>query len=338
MSYPATKQFTYWGQFGVLMGLTGAGIVLAGIVSFIPLWMNPELGTSLIGASQEKIMDKLLVPENAGMLRLVQLLSTLFIFFLPTLFYAWICHKKSGTHLGFNKPVNGQQMFIVLLIMFACLPLVGMLAQFTESLPFSEANKLKFKIAEEDYARQIEVVGRMNNFKDYLLALFMLAIFPALFEETLFRGGIQNLLSRWFKAPVLAIIVTSIIFSAIHFSYIGFLSRVALSLVLGWMYYRTGNLWLSIIGHITNNGVAMTVLYLMKLNNPALKVNDADPTFPIWVGIFSTIVLVGLLLQFEKINMHQNNNPGEEELMVVEDARNPSWAQETPNNQTNNGN
>lgn len=328
MAYPALKRYSYFGQFGILIGFIGLGIIVAAIIQVIPVLLNPELSKTIIGASKEKIMGKLLVPENANMLRVMQFLSTLFMFFLPPVFYAMVCHKKAFTHLGFSKPVNWQQFYFVLLIMFACLPLVGLLGQFTEALPFSEATMNKFKLAEKEYEQQIEAIGRMNNFPDFLLSLFMIAVLPAVFEETIFRGGVQNLFSRWLKAPIVAIIITSLIFSAVHFSYIGFLSRVVLSMVLGWMYYRTGNLWLSIIGHVANNAIGMTVIYVMKLNNPAFKMSDAGGDFPIWAGIISTAILVLLLFRFEKINKHQNNKPGEEELMIVEDSSNPSWLNE----------
>ncbi len=334
MAYPALKRYSYFGQFGTLIGFIGVGIIVAAIIQAIPILLNPELSNTLIGASKEEIMKKLLVPENATMLRILQFLSTLFMFFLPPVFYAMVCHKKTFTHLGFSKPVNWQQLYFVVLIMFACLPLVSLLGQFTEALPFSEATMNKFKLAEKEYEQQIEAIGRMNNFSDYLLSLFMIAILPSIFEETFFRGGLQNLFSRWFKAPIVAIVITSLIFSAVHFSYIGFLSRVVLGMVLGWMYYRTGNLWLSIIGHVVNNGVGMTVLYLMKLNNPGFKMSDAGGDFPVWVGIISTAFLVLLLFRFEKINKHQKDKPGEEELMVVENSSNPSWLNEQPNNQT----
>ena len=93
----------------------------------------------------------------------------------------------------------------------------------------------------------------------------VIAFLPALFEETLFRGGMQNLFSRWFKKPLLAIVVTSIIFSAIHGSYLGFLSRFALGFLLGWIYYRTGNIWLNIIGHFFNNAFARLKLQSVSL-------------------------------------------------------------------------
>lgn len=312
MSYPASKKYTYLGQLGILAGLIGAGLVLGTLISTIPVLGKMNLGAA---GSSKDLMDNLLVPENAGILRLVQFISTFFIFFLPAYFYSKICHQQAFTHLGMKKPVNVTQGLIVFFVVLACLPFVSMLGQLTEMLPFSEATMQKFKRAEEEYAKQVAVIGRMDNFFDYLVSLVMLAILPALFEETLFRGGIQNLLSRWTKLPILAILITSLIFSAVHFSYLGFLSRVALGFVLGWMYHRTGNLWLSIIAHIVNNAIALTFLYVIKLKDPAADLNNTDPEFPLWIGILSLVVVLAFLFGFEKVNKHQVEKPGEEELI-----------------------
>jgi len=317
MAHPALKRFSYFGQFGILAGFVGAGLVLAGLVSVIPLLMIPGV-KDVFGDGKGDLMDKLFVPENAGILRWVQFLSTIFLFFLPPLVYAKICHKKAFKHLGYNNSVNLSQVLVVVVLMLASLPFVSMLGQLTEMMPFSEATLKKFRLAEEEYAKQVAVIGRMNNFGDYVVSLFMLAILPAVFEETLFRGGVQNLLSRWTRMPILAIIITSIVFSAIHFSYIGFLSRFALSFILGWMYYRTGNLWLNIIGHVTNNAVALTVLYVMKLNNPNVDLNKADPEFPFWLGFISIAMVLAFFVLFERVSKHQVNEPGREQLMPDE--------------------
>jgi membrane protease YdiL (CAAX protease family) len=319
MAYLATNRYNYWGQLGILAGLTGAGLIFGQLVAAIPLLMKMDLKTIASG------MDAILVPENAGVLRVMQFLSTLMLFFVPTVLYAWICHKKAFTQLGFKKSVTLQQALIVIVIMLVALPLSGMLSELTEKLPFSKATFAKFKAAEDAYAKQIEVIGRMNNLGDYLLSLFMLGILPAVFEETIFRGGIQNLLSRWWKMPVLAIIITSAIFSAVHGSYLGFLSRVALGFVLGWMYYRTGNLWLNIIAHGFYNGFAVTILYITKLKNPKADLSKADPQFPIWIGLVAIVILYGLFVLFEKASNYQIDRPGEEVLMPIENPNNPSW-------------
>jgi len=254
MAHYASKRFNYWGQTGILLALCGAGLIVGGFASLIPLIGKIDITHVLHGGGgSADIMDNILKPENANALRWVQFISTLFMFFFPPFFYAWICHKKALTNLGFIHTVDSKQIVLVILIMLACTPLVDVLQRLTEMLPFSKATFAQFKAAEDEYNKQVAVIARMNNFTDYIISVIMIAFLPAVFEETFFRGGIQNLLSRWFKAPIVAIIVTSIIFSAVHGSYLGFLSRFALSFILGWMYYRTGNIWLNIVGHFTNN-------------------------------------------------------------------------------------
>lgn len=329
MAHLALKRISYFGQFGILIGFVGAGLVVASIASIIPLLTQPGMSDIFKGGNANDVMDKLFVPENAGILRFVQFISALFLFFIPAFIYAKICHKRSLAHLGFKHKVTIGQVAVVIMLMIACLPVVGMLSQVTEMLPFSEATMNKFRLAEEEYAKQISVIGRMDNFLDFLISLFMLAILPAVFEETLFRGAAQNLLSRWFKMPILAIIITSIIFSAVHFSYLGFLSRLLLGFVLGWMYYRTGNLWLSIIGHVVNNAAALTVLYIMKLKDPNIDLNKADPQFPFWLGLTGLVVLVLLLIAFDRVSQYQIKDPGREQLMADE-TRDPF---ETPPSQ-----
>src|SRR5436190_5666395 len=241
MAYPATKRISYWGQLGILAAFTGAGLVVGGIVSLIPLAGKIDL-KDFQGLSGKEMMNSLFVPENASLLRWVQFLTTLFLFFLPPVFYAWLCHQKAFTHLGFKNKVTAPQFLIVILIMIAAIPLSQSLGELTKMLPFSKRTFDFFQKAEDNYMKQVLIIGRMNNFFDYLVSLVMLGILPAMFEETFFRAGVQNLLSRWWKMPVLSIIVTAIIFSIVHVSYIGFLSRVVLGFILGWMYYRTGNI------------------------------------------------------------------------------------------------
>jgi uncharacterized protein len=167
------------------------------------------------------------------------------------------------------------------------------------------------------------VIARMDNFMDYIISMIMVALLPAVFEETMFRGALQNLLSRWFKFPVLAIIVTAVIFSAIHFSYLGFLSRFALGFVLGWMYYRTGNIWLNIIAHFFNNGLALTVLYFSSKPGTKMDPSKMNEHYPLWVGLACIAVVIGLLLYFDKISKKDIDHPGEEVLIPGYNFKNP---------------
>ncbi|MEP7109491.1 MAG: CPBP family intramembrane glutamic endopeptidase [Ferruginibacter sp.] len=323
MAHLATKRFNYWSQLAIITVFTGVGLLIGIFASLIPLLGKINLG-DLKATTSALNVENLFKPENAGILRWVQFISTLFWFFLPPVFYALLCHKKAFVHLGFRKSVNLKSAGVVMLIMLAALPIVGALQELTEMLPWSKATLLKFKVAEDSYNKMVAVIARMNNFSDYLISVIVIAFLPAVFEETLFRGGFQNLFSRWFKMPVLAIVVTAIIFSAVHGSYLGFLSRFALGVVLGWIYYRTGNIWLSILGHFFNNVFAVTALYLTTRPGEKLDPSKIDERFPLWIGLVGIAAVYGLFILFEKVSKKEINRPGEELPMPgVEYSNNP---------------
>ena len=309
MAYFATKRFNYWSQLGILTAFTGVGLIIGGLASLIPLIGKVTPGDL---SSTKKLMENLLKPENANAFRWMNTISTFCLFFLPVVMYALLCHKKPFVHLGFKPEFNPLSAIIVLLIMLAALPMVSALQELTEMLPWSKATRITFKLAEENYNKQVVVMARMNDFTDYLVSILVIALLPAIFEEALFRGGLQNLFSRWFKLPVLAIVITSIIFSAIHGSYLGFLSRFALGFVLGWIYYRTGNIWLNILGHFFNNAFAVTVLYVTTKPGEKLNPGKIDESFPLWIGLLSIAFVYGLFILFERVSKKEIDHPGEE--------------------------
>ncbi len=122
--------------------------------------------------------------------------------------------------------------------------------------------------------------------------MLIIALLPAIFEEVCFRGGIQNILTRWFKGPWIAIIITSIIFSAVHISYYGFFVRFALGVFLGLVFYYSGSLWLNILFHFLYNGVQVTALYFATMSSEAAgkKPKDIEENFPIWAGVVSACI------------------------------------------------
>ena len=330
MAYLATKRFNYWGQLGILTAFTGVGLIIGGLASIVPLLGKIKL-EDLKGLSSEDLMKDILKPENATALRWTQLITTLFLFFLPPVLYALICHKKPFVHLGFKNNINVQSAVVVILIMLAALPMVSVLQELTEMLPWSKATVLKFKAAEDAYNQQVAVIARMDNFWDYLVSVAIIALLPAIFEETLFRGAIQNLFSRWLKMPVLAIVLTAIIFSAVHGSYLGFLSRFALGAILGWIYYRTGNIWLNILGHFFNNAFAVTALYIYTKPGEKMDPSKIDERFPLWLGLASIILVYGLFILFEKLSKKDIDQPGEELPMPgVAYSNNPFLNETTP--------
>jgi membrane protease YdiL (CAAX protease family) len=147
------------------------------------------------------------------------------------------------------------------------------------------------KALEQTYKTLMLNMARMDSVLDYVTALFVMALAPAIFEEILFRSTIQPLFILWTKNVWVGIIITSVLFSAIHFSFFGFLSRTALGIVLGLLFYQTKNIWLSILMHFLNNGLIVTQLYIVTLQGKSLEKAMDENYFSILSGLNGLMIL-----------------------------------------------
>ena len=79
-------------------------------------------------------------------------------------------------------------------------------------------------------------------------------------EEFFFRGIFLQGLRAHGGAAMRALVFSAVVFSAFHLDPVGFLARVELGVLFGWLWVRTGSLWPSILAHAANNLVS-TVLF-----------------------------------------------------------------------------
>ena len=284
MNYPS--------QLAILLGLTGGGLILSLMASMI-IWLVMQ------GASMPGTADEILKPKYYNVNMVIQLVSTFFIFFLPVILFARICYRQPKRFLGFNTNFNYQQVLLLILILMVTVPLVATLTEVNKILPIPQHLALKFKAMESAREAQEAALININSASKYVISLLVIGLAPAVFEETFFRSGLQNFLSRWFKRPWIAIVLSSIIFSLIHLSYYGFLVRFGLGVILGLIFYYSGSLWLSILFHFLVNGVQVTFLYLVSLHHSAEK-SIPDITVPIWPILPTLIVMFFLFNLFRK--------------------------------------
>ena len=316
------KNIAYPSQFGIFLGFTGAGLIVGTLLTVL-IWKFMT-GQSIL--SMEKDM---LNPQFYSAIMVVQFFSTLFLFFLPVYFFAMVCYYNPPKFLGFNLHFNMKQVVLVIAILLFTFPLSGALAELNKILPIPLSWATKFKAAEAAREIQEAALININSFPKYLLSLFMIALLPALFEETFFRAGMQNLLTRWFRGPWAAIIVTSIIFSLVHLSYYGFLVRVILGVILGLIYYYGKSIWLNVLFHFLFNGIQVTALYKLALSPSTLNKNIADPKFSTssWMlmGVVTLALITWLFSVFQKTSEIQLVKYSSEEPGVEKESDFERW-------------
>ncbi len=86
----------------------------------------------------------------------------------------------------------------------------------------------------------------------------LIALTPALCEETLFRGMLLAGLRRW--GPYAAIGLTALFFGLLHASIYRLLPMILLGLMLGYAVWRSGSLYCSILIHLLNNSLVVVLL------------------------------------------------------------------------------
>ena len=147
-----------------------------------------------------------------------------------------------------------------------------------------------------------------NSPLQLVVFLFGVAIVPAFSEESFFRGFIQTNIERSGKGksrPVIAIIITSILFAALHASPLEFPGLLTIGLLLGWIAYRTCDLRVSILAHAFNNGAIVITAYLLRNDPETVRSLTESNMMPLGdtltlLGV-SLAILFGLLYMFQKM-------------------------------------
>ena len=108
----------------------------------------------------------------------------------------------------------------------------------------------------------------MNNRFGY----FIVGLLAPLVEELVFRGAILRALLRWKSNPWIGIVISAVMFSAIHMNPAQMPHAFLIGLLLGWMYYRTDSIVPGVVYHWVNNTIAYVLFAFYP--DPDMKMVD----------------------------------------------------------------
>jgi hypothetical protein len=249
----------------------------------------------LIGVAASAIF---IFASDTGM-KIGQGISSIFMFVVPPIVYYFITRKEHQMHdLGLRKLSPPWWLILIgAALMIVSIPVTTTLTTWNESMNLGGAfAKLEeyIKALEETAQAVTEQMLNVNTIGGMLFNLVIIALIPAIGEELTFRGVLQQSLTRKMN-PHLAIILSAAIFSFIHFQFYGFLPRMFLGMLLGYMFYITNSLWTSMLMHFVNNGATVVVYYLCNIG----VIEDAEhfgETQNVWIIIASAVITVGLIV------------------------------------------
>ena len=202
-------------------------------------------------------------------------------------------------------PPQPKTLFVLLLVMalgITFMVAISPLIEWNANMKFPEFLKgfeTWARDAEDRTAKLTEVMTSFGSVSEFFIGLIVIALLPAIGEELVFRGLFQNELFRGTRNIHLSIWVSAIIFSAIHIQFYGFIPRLLLGALFGYLYYWSGNLLVPMFAHFFNNAFGVTMIYLYRQKITELNVED-NTAAPVHLVLLNIVLTVGLLYYIRK--------------------------------------
>ena len=248
---------------------------------------------------------------DINILKWMQFLQTIALFLLPSLMLAYLCAQAPVSWLQLGRKVDRKVFLWAVGIMLVALPAINMLADINQQMVLPTwlsgvEEWMKSKEAEAEWlTKQFMSATTIGGL---LVNLFLMAVLPAVSEEITFRGVLQQLFQgskvstiQASKVPHLAIWCTAIIFSAIHMQFYGFIPRMLLGALFGYMFVWTGSLWVPMLMHFVNNGMAVLLYYIA--NRAAWDMDKVDAVGTgntLWMGVVSLVLTIVGIYMFRR--------------------------------------
>lgn len=248
----------------------------------------------------EAIQDPLKHPEVKMPLYIIQGCATFVgLIVAPAIF---LIRERRSLSDFFKSPVAFLPLIATIFVVIVFMAVNSVFIEWNAGLDFptfADEFESWARDREDAAAELTEFLTRLTSPIELFVALIIIAVLPAIGEEIVFRGLIQNELYRGTKNIHTAIWVAAILFSAIHMQFYGFVPRLLLGALFGYLYYWSGNLLLAIIAHFVNNAVSVVALYFYQQGKFTFDV-ESQESAPLNVVIPSALLTGALLYYFYK--------------------------------------
>ncbi|HTL80517.1 MAG TPA: CPBP family intramembrane glutamic endopeptidase [Bacteroidia bacterium] len=219
--------------------------------------------------------------------RIALVFQSIILFAIPAVVFANVFPHDRFSFFRLGVKVKWMQFFFGVLAMIVIVPGVD----WTYELLRNAMTDPDLKAIQEMGEKSGALLERMPHLGDLFACLFVSALVPAVCEELFFRACIQQSLKEWIGKPHLAVIITALFFSMLHFNPAGIAGIFISGLMLGYAFEWTGSLRINIAMHFFFNATSLFEEYLAEHSKAV-----ADWVQPVWFSSLSLILGVAVFL------------------------------------------
>jgi len=256
------------------------------------------------------VLDNMTDPDGMKMLKYFQVVQSIGVFIVPPFILGWLFHGKIAEYLSLNKNISLASVLLVLVLSFAASPFINFIGELNANMQLPEwlsGVENWMRDTEEKAAELTEAFLKVETIGGLIFNIFMIAFLPAIGEELLFRGVIQRIFTNWSRNQHWGIWISAILFSALHMQFYGFIPRVFLGVLFGYLLVWSGSIWLPIIAHFINNAVAVVAMYLIDKGLLSQEIEEIGTTSDsYYMAAVSLLLIVVFMLMIKRQNSEVN--------------------------------
>lgn len=185
-------------------------------------------------------------------------------FIVPAVLLPCFIGRKPQDWLNY-RPRGGWRLYcLIILALIVSLPFMNVIIDYNEAIHFPQSMSSfeeTLRRMEEHGSESTRLILENAGLGQMLINVAVVGVLTGIGEEMFFRGGLQNILTKFGVGPGWAICVSAIIFSAAHFQFFGFIPRMLLGGWFGWLYWRYGSIWPAATAHALNNSLVVVSSY-----------------------------------------------------------------------------
>ena len=262
----------------MLFTLLGQGITFL-IIKMGGLEAGADMLSELDGATDRQVI------------RLATAIGHIISFTVSAIVFLYMYHRERyRRYLRSDILPKSGTMWLTFFLLIAAYPIVIKLSEWNMLIPLPEWAVLSSDSTE----KLLKGILNMESYPELLMSLFLVGVTPAIGEELLYRGIVQNKLIKYFDNEHLGIFTASFLFSLNHLQLERLLPFIMLGLVLGYAYHYTRSFWVPVILHFVNNSFQVMALYGSKDLISEIDMND-PPKIPNLVVILSIFITLGII-------------------------------------------
>jgi membrane protease YdiL (CAAX protease family) len=238
-------------------------------------------------------------PGNVNFLKYFQVIQSIGLFVVPPFILAWLYHENIAEYLQINRSTKGISFLLAAFSLLFVVPFINYLGEINSQMSFPESFSgiESWMRTMEDTAKvMVDKFMKVESISGLLFNIFMIAIIPAIGEELMFRGVIQRILTNLTKNRHWGIWIAALLFSAMHMQFYGFLPRMVLGAMFGYLLVWTGTMWVPILAHFVNNAMGVLGYYLINKGVISKDVEELGSSTDQLPLVFFSLTMVGLLL------------------------------------------